>query len=173
MIQHFLSSHLTVLQNNKRPIATGAFVLFNTFVEDCNGYTYYYSPSQNILEIQERSHRIYFLLRMNKARSQRFIYRNIQKSEQEEKMILFYLSITLAAICVITFITTTMIMVSRLQSRGEKINYLFIKLYFPKYVHQYNRFIREETGKSSPVYLIWLITINGAWIFSILALLLK
>lgn len=88
-------------------------------------------------------------------------------------MIFFHFLIGLAALCVITFITLTMLMVSRLQNRGEKINYPFIKLYFPFYVHRYNRLVREETGRSSLLYTVWIITINGSWIFAVLALLAR
>ena len=84
-----------------------------------------------------------------------------------------YISIALAGICVVSFITLTVIMVSRLHALGEKINYVFIKLYFPVYVHRYNKMILEETGRSSPLFNAWLITINGSWIFAILALILK
>jgi len=86
---------------------------------------------------------------------------------------LLYITIALAGLCVTSFITLTMIMVSRLQARGEKINYLLIKLYFPVYVHRYNKMRQEETGQSSPLFNAWVLTINGTWIFAILALILK
>lgn len=85
----------------------------------------------------------------------------------------YHLMIALAAVCAVSFIAVTIVAVGKLQNQGQKINYLFIKLVFPVYVHRYNQMIREQTGKSSPLFTAWLIAINGTWIFALFALLLK
>ncbi len=70
-------------------------------------------------------------------------------------------------------VIVTMIIISKLSRRGVKINVIFLRLLFPKYVHQYKKLVTQETGKESPLYYLWLVSINLALVLCIVGLLIK
>lgn len=70
-------------------------------------------------------------------------------------------------------VVVTMIIISKLSGRGVKINIIFLRLLFPKYVHQYKKMVTQETGKESPLYYFWLVSINLALVLCIAGLLIK
>lgn len=70
-------------------------------------------------------------------------------------------------------VVVTMVIVSKLSRRGVKINMLFLRFLYPKYVHQYKKMVTQETGKGSPLYYFWLVSINLALVLCIVFLLIK
>lgn len=78
-----------------------------------------------------------------------------------------------AIICVAINIVLGMIIVSRLQQRNVSINWILIRLYLPKYVHQYKKMILEETGRVDGLFKGWIVTINAAWVLALVGLLVK
>lgn len=70
-------------------------------------------------------------------------------------------------------VIVTMIIISKLSRRGVKINAIFLRLLFPKYIHQYKKLVTQETGKESPLYYVWLVSINLALVLCIVGLLVK
>ena len=70
-------------------------------------------------------------------------------------------------------VVMTMIIVSKLSSKGVKINYFFLRFLYPKYVHQYKKMVIQETGKESPLYYFWLVSINLALALCIVGILIK
>jgi len=79
----------------------------------------------------------------------------------------------LALAAMIFNVVVTMIIISKLSRMGVKINIVFLRLLFPKYVHQYKKLVAQETGKESPLYYFWLVSINLALALCILGLLIK
>lgn len=78
------------------------------------------------------------------------------------------------ALAVMIFnVVVTMIIISKLSRRGVKINVIFLRLLFPKYVHQYKKMVTQETGRKSSLYYIWLVSINLALALCIVGLLIK
>ena len=70
-------------------------------------------------------------------------------------------------------VALTMVIVSKLSRKGVKINYFFLRFLYPKYVHQYKKMVSQETGKESPLYYFWLVSINLALVLCIVGLVLK
>jgi len=60
-----------------------------------------------------------------------------------------------------------MIIISELQKRKVKINFFLLRLFIPKYVHQYKKMNLEETGKVGGLYYWWVGSINLAWILAL------
>jgi hypothetical protein len=83
----------------------------------------------------------------------------------------FFLYLALAAM--ILNVIVTMVIVSKLSRKGVKINVIFLRLLFPKYVHQYKKLVTQETGRESSLYYIWLVSINLALVLCIVGLLVK
>jgi predicted transcriptional regulator len=79
----------------------------------------------------------------------------------------------MALVAMIFNVVVTMIIISKLSGRGVKINVIFLRLLFPKYVHQYKKMLNQETGKESPLFYFWLVSINLALALCIAGLLIK
>ncbi|MCI0498891.1 MAG: hypothetical protein L0Y36_04315 [Planctomycetales bacterium] len=63
--------------------------------------------------------------------------------------------------------------VSFLSRRGIKINYLLIRILIFKYVHQYYRITREETGRPGPWFYSYMISMNLALVLVIAGIVIK
>lgn len=76
-------------------------------------------------------------------------------------------------VCVGWGVVSAMAIVSFLQSRGVKINWILIKLWIVKYVGQYEEITRKETGKAGAWYFSYVISMLSALGFVILGIILK
>ena len=83
----------------------------------------------------------------------------------------FFLYLGLTAM--IFNVVVSMVIVNKLSRKGVKINIIFLRFLYPKYVHQYKKVVSQETGKESPLYYIWLVSINLALVLCIVGLLIK
>jgi hypothetical protein len=79
----------------------------------------------------------------------------------------------MAIFCVLFNVVFTMIIISELQKRKVKINFFLLRLYIPKYVHQYKKMRLEETGMAGGLYYCWVVSINLAWILTVVGFILK
>jgi len=79
----------------------------------------------------------------------------------------------LALAAMIFNVVVTMIIISKLSRMGVKINIVFLRLLFPKYVHQYKKLVAQETGRGSILFYSWIIFINLALVLCIVGLLIK
>jgi len=79
----------------------------------------------------------------------------------------------IAGIAVVWFIVSGMMMVNDLMKRGQKIQFIFIKVMFPVYAHRYKKITLEETGKVGPLFYHWVIAINTALVLAIAAIISK
>ena len=78
-----------------------------------------------------------------------------------------------AIVFVILFVVFSMMIVRELSRRGVKINFFLLKLYIIKYIHQYRRITKEETGRIGPLYYPCIGSVNLALICAVLGLALK
>lgn len=81
--------------------------------------------------------------------------------------------LVIAIICVFIGIGCSIAMVSYLQERGVKINWLLIRLFLPRYVDQYKKLTEEEKGKPGNLYYIFVTCMITALILAIAGLLIK
>ena len=82
----------------------------------------------------------------------------------------FFILAIISVICGTAF----MVMIaSSLSKRGVKINYVFIKLYIIKYIHQYRKLTEEETGKPGNLFYAFIVTMNLAWVFAVIGIILR
>ena len=88
-------------------------------------------------------------------------------------MNLFYLFLYLAIFCALFNVVITMIIISELQKRKFKINFFLLRLYIPKYVHQYKKMTLEETGKVGALYYWFVGSINLAWILAVIGFIFR
>ena len=88
-------------------------------------------------------------------------------------MTAFKLFMVMAIGCALVNVVFSMMIVHWLRSRGIKINWCLLRLYLPKYAYQYKKLTMAETGMAGPLFGGWVYSINAAWIFALVGLILK
>ena len=66
-----------------------------------------------------------------------------------------------------------MAMVGALHSRGQRINWVLLRLYIPSYIGQYRKVTIGESGRPGPLFYPFVVTMNSALVFAVLGLLLQ
>jgi hypothetical protein len=77
--------------------------------------------------------------------------------------------IVLAVISLITYIVATMMIYDFLKKRGKNVSFVFLRLFMISYAHEYSRITRSETGRTGYLFYLWIISINLALVFTLLA----
>ena len=70
--------------------------------------------------------------------------------------------LALALVSVGVFVTLAMVIVHEVSKRGVKISILWLRLYIIKYIHQYKKLTKAETGKVGPLFYPCIASINMA-----------
>jgi len=79
----------------------------------------------------------------------------------------------LAIISVICGIVFSLMITSYLSKHGIKINYLLLRLYLPKYIHQYRKLTIEENGKPGNLFYAVIVSWSLTLVFIIIGIVLK
>jgi hypothetical protein len=67
-----------------------------------------------------------------------------------------------------------MIMItSFLSKRGIKINYIFLRLYIIKYIHQYRKITIEENGKPGNLFYPYIVSMSIALVLAVIGIILR
>lgn len=88
-------------------------------------------------------------------------------------MSLSHFFLYLALFCLLFNVVITIIIISELQKRKVKINFFLLRLYIPKYIHQYKKITLEETGKVGSLFFWCIGSINLTWILAVVGFILK
>jgi hypothetical protein len=64
------------------------------------------------------------------------------------------------------FVVLAMMMTYEISKQGVKINFLMLRLYIIKYMHQYKQLTKAETGKVGPLFYPAIISINAALVLA-------
>ena len=81
--------------------------------------------------------------------------------------------IFLGILSVIIFIVTTIMIYSYLKDKGEKVSFLWLRLFMISYANKCKKITMDETGKTGYLFYVWIISINIALISAILILLIQ
>ena len=79
----------------------------------------------------------------------------------------------LALISVAWGVVSAIAIASFLSKKGHKISFIFFRILILKYIHQYAKITKEETGKRGGWFYSYIISMNSALIFAIIGLILK
>jgi len=79
----------------------------------------------------------------------------------------------LAIISVVWGVVSSIAITSFLSKKGHKINYLFLRVLILKYLHQYSKITKEETGKAGGWFWSYIVSMNLALIFALIGFILK
>jgi len=78
-----------------------------------------------------------------------------------------------ALVSVALFVIFSIMIVHELSKRGVKINFILLRLYIIKYIHEYKQLTLKETGKIGPLYYPCIISVNLALALAIVGLVLR
>jgi hypothetical protein len=81
------------------------------------------------------------------------------------------LAASIVATAVTWHLVVTMMIYEALRKRGFKVSFIFLRLMAPKYASQYREITRKETGKTGLLFYHWIVSINTAWVATILLIL--
>ena len=81
--------------------------------------------------------------------------------------------LALAIVFVGLFVIFSILIVNEVSKRGIKINFFLLRLYIIKYIHQYRKLTKEETGRVGPLYYPCIVSVNLALVCAIAGLLLR
>ncbi|MHC4603104.1 MAG: hypothetical protein ACYS6W_07210 [Planctomycetota bacterium] len=79
----------------------------------------------------------------------------------------------LAIVSLVWGVVSAVVIAQFLSKRGINISLLFFRLLILKYIHQYHKITKEETGRPGPWFYSYIISMNLALIFAIVGLVLK
>ena len=82
----------------------------------------------------------------------------------------FLILTIISAICGVVF---SLMITSYLSKHGIKINYLLLRLYLPKYIHQYRKLTIEENGKPGNLFYAVIVSWSLTLVFIIIGIVLK
>jgi hypothetical protein len=67
----------------------------------------------------------------------------------------------------------TIMIVHEVSKRGVKINFFLLRLYIIKYIHQYQKLTRKETGRPGPLYYPCIVSYQMALVFAVVYFLVR
>ncbi len=78
--------------------------------------------------------------------------------------------LALLVLCGTWNVTVSLIIYGALTNRGVPVSFIWLRLLAPKYAFQYKQVTQSETGKAGSLFYQWIISINLALVFAILAI---
>ena len=66
----------------------------------------------------------------------------------------------LLIICAIWAVTASLLIARDLEKRGLPVSFFWLRLMVLKYVHQYYKITREETGRAGPLFYHYVVPLN-------------
>ena len=88
-------------------------------------------------------------------------------------MDLFTILIVIGILSALWGVIDSILIAVALDRRGIKVNMVLFRLFFLKYLSEYRRVTREETGRTGNLYYSFIISMNLALLLVVAALLIK
>jgi hypothetical protein len=80
------------------------------------------------------------------------------------------LAAILAFVSIGSAVVLSMMIVDQVSKRGVKINFFLLRLFLPKYIDQYGKLTRKETGRTGPLYLPCIYSYAAGFVFAVIYL---
>jgi len=74
----------------------------------------------------------------------------------------------LGVVCVVWAVVAAILIAADLHRRGIAVSFVWLRLMILKYLHEYARITREETGKVGPLFYHYVVPLNLALIIVII-----
>ena len=82
----------------------------------------------------------------------------------------YVIFLTLCVLCGFWNVANSILIYDSLKKRGLPVSFLWLRLMAPQYAFQYRNVTREETGRAGALFYQWIISINLALVFAVIAL---
>lgn len=79
--------------------------------------------------------------------------------------------VSMAVCCVVWYVVTTMLIYENLRQRGEKVNFILLRMLAPWYASKYKTITKAESGQVGTLFYHWVISINLTMVFVLTAVL--
>ena len=80
--------------------------------------------------------------------------------------------IAVGVVCALWAVTAAVLIAVHVSRRGSRVSFLWLRLMILKYLHEYARITREETGQVGPLFYHYVVPLNIALVvFVVLAIL--
>ena len=76
----------------------------------------------------------------------------------------------LAGACAVWYLVATLLIYENLRRRGQRVSFLWLRVMAPSYASRYKEITESEEGKVGPLFYHWIVSINSALFFVVLAL---
>jgi hypothetical protein len=76
----------------------------------------------------------------------------------------------LALLCALAGVALMMAIARAVQARGYPVHWLWIRLYIPKYVHQYRQITVQESGRPGPLFYPFVVSMNAALVLCVVGI---
>ena len=83
------------------------------------------------------------------------------------------LFLILSIMCVLWGVVSIIVIASYLSKHGIKISILFLRALALRYLSQYHKISKRESGKTGPWFYSYIISMNLALVFAIVGMILK
>jgi hypothetical protein len=77
--------------------------------------------------------------------------------------------LALCVLCGLWNVVISLIVYNSLKIRGVPVSFFWLRMMVPKYVFQYKEITHSETGRAGPLFYHWLISIDLALVFAVIA----
>jgi len=84
-------------------------------------------------------------------------------------MNLFEILLAMGVLCGFWNVAMSIAIYGSLQKRGVPVSFLWLRLMAPKYAFQFKEITRTETGKVGSLFYQWILSINLALVFFVIA----
>ena len=81
--------------------------------------------------------------------------------------------LALCVLCGIWNVVISLVVYDSLKKRGIPVSFIWLRLMAPKYAFQYKEITKVETGSVGPLFYQWIVSINLALGFAIIAIITK
>ena len=61
---------------------------------------------------------------------------------------------------IVLYIISTMLIFNYLKKKGEKVSFLWLRLFMISYANKYKEITKKEKGKTGPLFYWWILSIN-------------
>jgi hypothetical protein len=78
------------------------------------------------------------------------------------------LLLVLGVICVIWAVVAAVLIAVDLSKRGHSVSVVWLRLMILKYLHEYSRITREETGRVGPLFYHYVVPLNIALVIVVI-----
>ncbi len=70
--------------------------------------------------------------------------------------------IAIALVCAVWAVVAAVLIAADVRRRGVPVSFVWLRLLIPRYLHEYARATREETGRVGPLFYHYVVPLNLA-----------